>query len=160
MKKFVALAFALLSLNCFAYGNNDCSELKSKDLAWVCRYMYQEAFSGIDGCWMTVNATAKVEEADLDNLHDVVLEILNEREIEYFSIDIDSTMLNQENIGSEMQWIFSENPTALPSLKEFLSKSQLKAYAIVGTFIYRADEGFVFVDPITREAYIIGGGDS
>ena len=160
MKKFVALALALLSLSCFAYGTNDCSELKSKDLAWVCQYMYREAFSGIDGCWMTVNATAKVEKADLDNLHDVVLEILNEREIEYFSIDIDSTMLNQENIGSEMQWIFSENPTALPSLKEFLSKSQLKAYAIVGTFIYRADEGFVFVDPITREAYIIGGGDS
>ena len=160
MKKFVALALALLSLNCLSYGINDCSELKSKDLTWVCHYMSRDVFSNLDGYWMVVNATAKVEKADLDNLHDVVVEILNEEESEYFSIDIESTILNQENVGSEMQWFFSENPTALSPLKEFLSKSQLKAYAIVGTFIYRADEGFVFVDPTTREAYIVGGGDS
>lgn len=160
MKKLVTLILTLLSLSSFAFGPNDCAELKSKDLAWVCQYMSRDVFSNLDGYWMVVNATAKVEKADLDNLHDVVVEILNEEESEYFSIDIESTILNQENVGSEMQWFYSKNPTALSPLKEFLAKSQLNAYAIVGTFIYYADQGFVFVDPVTREAYIIGGGDS
>lgn len=160
MKKLVALILTLLSLNSFAFGLNDCAELKSKDLAWVCEYMNREAFSGIDGFWQEVRLAKKIEKASMNDLHGILIELLNETEDQYFNVDIDQTRLNANNMEEEIEWIFSENQAAITPLKEYLIHSHLEAYSINGTFIYYADQGFVFVDSITREAFIMGGGDS